>query len=216
VTLAGSAVIAVLSRQVGATGGLSQVDQAFTDALLLSVPQRAVELFKVLTHLGDSVTLTVLCLCVTLALILMRRPGLAVGWVVAVAGNGILNNTLKLTIGRMRPLLTDGGSVTNGFSFPSGHSSGAVVSYGMLAYLALRLLPARWHLQATMVSVAVAVTVGASRLFLRVHFGSDVVAGFALGATWLAACISIIELLSWNGQQAKRCRHGTAGTRNLG
>jgi membrane-associated phospholipid phosphatase len=209
----GSAVIAVLAGHLGADDGLSQVDHAFTESLRLGVPQPALQVFAVLTHLGDTVTLTTLGVSVALALILVQRPGLAVGWVVAVAGNGILNDTLKHTIGRMRPLFTDGGWVANGYSFPSGHSSGSVVAYGMLAYLALRLLPAHWHLPAMMLSVALAVTVGASRLFLRVHFGSDVVAGVALGAAWLAACVTFIELRSWKGQLAGRCRRGTTPER---
>ncbi len=213
VMVVGTVVIAALSGHLAVAGGLSQVDQALTDALRLSVPQPALEVFAVLTHLGDTVTLTALCVFVALVLILLQRPGLAVGWVVAVAGNSILNNTLKLTIGRVRPLLTDGGSVASGFSFPSGHSSGSVVAYGLLAYLALRLLPARWHLPAMMVSMTLALTVGASRLFLRVHFGSDVVAGFALGAAWLAACITIFELASWKGQLAERCQRGTTPER---
>lgn len=200
VIVASTAVIAVLSRHLGAASGLTHVDQALTDALRLGVPQPMLEVFAVLTHLGDTVTLTLLCVCVALALVVMRRRELAIGWVVAVAGNGLLNNTLKQTIGRVRPLFPDGGSVANGFSFPSGHSSGSVVAYGMLAYLALRLLPVRWHLPAMMASVAVAVTVGASRLFLRVHFGSDVVAGFASGAAWLAACVTVLEVVRWRGQ----------------
>lgn len=194
----GSAVIAVLSGHLGAAGGLVRADQALTDALRLGMPQPALAVFAVLTHLGDTLTLSVLCVCVALALVVTQRRGLALGWVVAVAGNGILNDTLKRTIGRVRPLLPEGGSVAQGFSFPSGHSSGAVVAYGMLAYLALRLLPARWQLPATMAAVALAVTVGASRLFLRVHFGSDVVAGFASGAAWLAACVTVIEVVRWH------------------
>jgi undecaprenyl-diphosphatase len=52
------------------------------------------------------------------------------------------------------------------------------------------VLPLRWHLPAMMVAVALAWTVGASRCFLGVHFASDVVAGFASGAAWLALCIT--------------------------
>ena len=90
----------------------------------------------------------------------------------------------------------------HGFSFPSGHSSGSVVAYGMLAYLALRLLPIRWHLPGLLATVALAFTVGASRLFLGVHFASDVIAGFASGAAWLAMCITLIERMRWRYRQS--------------
>lgn len=70
-----------------------------------------------------------------------------------------------------------------------------LLAYGMLAYLALRLLPTKWHLPALLTAVAIAFSVGASRLFLRVHFASDVLAGFMSGAAWLAVCIMGMELL---------------------
>jgi membrane-associated phospholipid phosphatase len=194
VMVVGAALIAVLSAHLHADSALTRADQAFTDALALGVPQPALKVFAVLTHLGDTVTLTALCVCVAVALVVMRHCGLAIGWVVAVAGNGILNESLKKTIHRERPLFPADGSTATGFSFPSGHSSGSVVAYGMLAYLAVRLLPARWQLAAIMASVTLAITVGASRLLLRVHFGSDVIAGFASGAVWLAACVTVIEV----------------------
>ena len=80
-----------------------------------------------------------------------------------------------------------------GFSFPSGHSSGSMVTYGMLAYLAWRLLPPRWHVAAVMTATAVILTTAASRVFLRVHFASDVLAGLCSGGAWLVLCIASIE-----------------------
>lgn len=195
VMLVGIAVIAFLSAHLGANSALNRTDQALTDALAVGVPQPALKVFAVFTHLGDTVTHTALCVCVALALVVMQHRGLAIGWVVALAGNGILNETLKQTTRRERPLFPDDGSVATGFSFPSGHSTGSAVAYGMLAYLALRLLPARWRLPAMMASVTLAITVGVSRLLLRVHFGSDVIAGFASGAAWLAACVTVIEVV---------------------
>jgi membrane-associated phospholipid phosphatase len=89
----------------------------------------------------------------------------------------------------------DNGLVSEmGFSFPSGHTAGATVAYGMLAYLALRVLPSRWHVPAVMLASALAFTIGSSRVFLQVHFASDVLAGFAWGAAWLAVCVLSVEL----------------------
>ena len=108
----------------------------------------------------------------------------------AIAGNGLLNTGLKQSFGRLRPAHLQGYLAEPGLSFPSGHSSGAVVAYGMAAYLALHLLPARWHLPAMLLAVALAFNIGASRLVLQVHFASDVLAGFASGSAWLALCIT--------------------------
>ena len=55
----------------------------------------------------------------------------------------------------------------------------------------------RWHLALTLAAVALAFSIGASRMFLRVHFASDVIAGFASGIAWLAVCIASIELTRW-------------------
>ena len=192
----GSAVFAALATGVFAADGkhtLALADQALADAIRLSVPPAAVQTFALLTRLGDTLTLTILCLVVALALSIHGRRGLAFAWVFAVAGNGLLNAGLKQVFGRARPLREAGWVSEPGFSFPSGHSSGAVVAFGMLAYLALRLLPPRWHLPAVLLALTLAFSVAASRLFLRVHFGSDVLAGIASGSAWLALCIVGIE-----------------------
>lgn len=194
IMLTGIGVFAALAGQLGAQGGLSRADQALTDALRTSLAPLALQFFAVFTHLGDTATLTVLCIAIAMALLASGRRGLSLGWVVALAGNGLLNQTLKQIFSRVRPLEPEGSVLVPGFSFPSGHSSGAVVAYGMLAYLALRLLPTRWQLPALLAALVLAFTVGASRLFLRVHFASDVMAGFASGAAWLALCVMAIEL----------------------
>jgi undecaprenyl-diphosphatase len=197
IILAGAGVFALLARQLGAGEALSRADQALTDALRVSMPRAALQVFATLTHLADTATLTGLCIVMALGLITRGRRWLALGWVVALAGNGLLNQTLKQIFSRVRPLHPDSFVLAQGFSFPSGHSSGAVVACGMLAYLALRLLPERWHLPALVAAVALAFTIGASRLFLSVHFASDVVAGFASGTAWLALCVTSIELIRW-------------------
>ena len=201
IMLVGIAVFAALAGQLGAGEELGRADQALTDALRVSVPRPALQVFVALTHLADTATLTGLCIVMAIALVALGRCWLALGWVVALAGNGLLNQTLKQIFGRVRPLDPDGIVLAHGFSFPSGHSSGAVVAYGMLAYLALRLLPARWHLSTLLAAAVIAFTVGASRLFLRVHFASDVIAGFASGAAWLALCVTSIELIRWCQQR---------------
>ena len=200
ILLAGS-IFAELAGELGAQETLSQVDRAFTDALRDSVTTPVVQTFAVMTHFGDTATLVGLCIAVAIALVALGRWWLALGWVAAVAGNGVLNTVLKHIFARVRPLGLDGLTLEEGFSFPSGHSSGSVVAYGMLAYLALRLLPFRWHLPALILAMTLALTVGSSRMFLRVHFASDVIAGFASGAVWLALCVTAIELVRWRHER---------------
>jgi undecaprenyl-diphosphatase len=112
----------------------------------------------------------------------------------------------------MRPLNAVDGVAASGFSFPSGHSSGAVVAFGMLAYLGLRLLPQRWHLPVLLVAALLAFSVGVSRIILRVHYASDVAAGFASGTAWLAVCVTGIEFGRWLRHRATRAQRGAQRT----
>ncbi len=202
IVLTGAGVFAALAAQLAAGGVPGWSDQGFTDILLAAAPAPALQVFAALTHLGDTATLAALCVAIALALVAFGHPRFAIGWVVAVAGNGLLIRALKQMFGRVRPLNAEGFVLEHGFSFPSGHSSGSVVAYGMLAYLALRLLPVRWYLPSLLATVTLVLTVGASRLFLGVHFATDVIAGFASGAAWLALCIMSIEYLRRRYRQA--------------
>ena len=199
--LLGSVVFTGLACELSVAQSLARVDRVFSEALRDSVTTPVLQTFAVLTHFGDSATLTGLCIAVAIVLVALGRCWLMLGWVAAVAGNGVLNTALKQMFARVRPLGLDGLTLADGFSFPSGHSSGSLVAYGMLAYLALRLLPFRWHLSALLLAMAVAFTVGSSRIFLRVHFASDVIAGFASGAAWLALCVTTSELVRWNNHR---------------
>ncbi len=193
----GAWVFSELADELQTQATLGRADQAITDALQLSVPPVATQLFAAVTRLGDTSTITGMCIVGALGLAALGRRWLAVGWAAALAGNGLLNHTLKQVFERARPLHEGGLVVADGYSFPSGHSSGSIVAFGMLAYVGTRLLPLRWHLPAILCAVALAFTVGASRVFLRVHFASDVIAGFASGTAWLAVCIASIEFTRW-------------------
>ncbi len=197
IIVAAAAGFAEVAEELGDEEDLARADQALTDALHDSVPGAVLPVFALVTRLGDVALLTALGVAVALLLIARRRAGLALGWVVALGGNGLLNMALKQVFARVRPVHDDGLVLAEGFSFPSGHSSGAVVAYGMLAYVLTRFLPPRWHLPLLLAAVALAYAIGASRVFLRVHFASDVVAGFASGTAWLAVCIFSIQLTRW-------------------
>jgi membrane-associated phospholipid phosphatase len=199
VIVAGASIFAALATQLGQGQTMRHADQAVADALRTGVPQAVRDVFAALTHLADTSTLTALCVAVALVLCAGRRFALASGWVFAVAGNGLLNTTLKGLFGRDRPLPADGAALLAGFSFPSGHSAGAVVAYGMLAYLGMRLLAPRWQAPAVAAAGVLAGLVGLSRLVLGVHFASDVVAGLASGTAWLTLCVTLVELARWRG-----------------
>jgi membrane-associated phospholipid phosphatase len=203
VIVSGAWVFAELAEKLGTDGSMGRADQALADSLRTQLPPAALQVFALLTRLADTSTVTGVCTLVAVLLVLRGRRWLALAWVLAVAGNGVLNTTLKQVFARVRPVHDDGLVMAHGFSFPSGHSSGSVVLYGMLAYVLCRFVPPRWHLPLVLAAVALAFSVGVSRVFLRVHFASDVLAGFASGTAWLVVCITSIELTRWMRRSAE-------------
>ena len=192
---AAAALFALLSNAVAGEGWLSRADQALTDALRANVSTPMLQSFAALTFLTNTPTLWAIGAAVSIALLWRRQWMFALAWSVALAGNGILTRTLKTIFARTRPEFEHELLTVQGWSFPSGHSSGAAVAYGMLAYLLLRFTPIRWHLWIVLAATALAFTIGCSRIFLQVHYFSDVMAGFASGTAWLAVCILAAETI---------------------
>jgi membrane-associated phospholipid phosphatase len=192
--LSAASLFASLAEQLWDGVQMGMLDEVFSAAVRDSVSIDVLRAFASLTQLANRETLIGVGFVVAVALVATGRHGLAAGWVLALAGNGLLTRALKKVFERVRPEHDHGLLLETGFSFPSAHSSGAVVAYGMLAYLAVRLMPRRWHLPALLCGTAVAFAVGASRVFLQVHFATDVIAGFASGTVWLVVCIASIEL----------------------
>lgn len=192
--LASAAVFAEAMEAMDADETLGLFDTRLAEVLSQRMSPGALRAISLLTHLGDPLPLTALVVLVGAALLWRGHRWLALGWVVACAGNGVLNRLLKQIFERVRPVHEHGFAVADGYSFPSGHTSGSLVVYGMLAYLGVRLLPPRWHLPSVLLAAALAFAIGASRVLLQVHWVSDVLAGFASGLAWLVACILAIEL----------------------
>ena len=194
VMLATGAVFAEMMEAFDADEEIGQFDVRLSETLSRELSGATLRFFGTLTHLGDEITLTLLVIAVALLLLSRRRHSLAFGWVVACAGAGVVNRALKQIFARVRPLHDHGFASADGYSFPSGHTTGAVVVYGLLAYLCVRLLPPRWHLPCALLAATFAFSTGWSRVFLQVHWASDVVAGFAVGIAWLTVCIAAIEM----------------------
>ena len=200
--LAGFALVAAalslfleIADETGLDETLGRFDNALAAALRQTLDDGTLQAFALLTRLGDVETLTLLCVVVGAILLVRGKRLLAASWIAAVAGNGLLNRLLKGIFERSRPLHDHGWTLETSWSFPSGHASGAVVTYGMLAYLLSRATPGAWHLPLTLLAIAIALLVGYSRIVLQVHFFSDVLAGFISGATWLLVCIATAEVV---------------------
>lgn len=182
-----------IAQGISANSRLSNVDATITKSIESNVSATLLQIFAVVTHFGDRPVLFAICVFVPVWLSQARRKLLAISVALTLAGNAVLNPMLKLYFERLRPVNEHDVANALGWSFPSGHASGAVVAYGMLAYVAMRILPSRWRLPVMLGFASLVLTVGFSRIFLQVHFASDVVAGFASGLGWLCVCIMSIE-----------------------
>lgn len=117
------------------------------------------------------------------------RDGVALA--ICLGGGAVLNWLLKHLFARARPDLFHVVAAA-GYSFPSGHAMISLCFYGMAAYLAVRHIRS-WHGRLAVISIVslLIAAIGVSRIYLGVHYPSDVVAGYAAGSMWLAFCISL-------------------------
>lgn len=142
-----------------------------------------------ITSLGSASVLVLITAAVIVYLLLIHRPGPAFLVLVAVAGGQALSSTLKLGIDRPRPDLVSHLADVASLSFPSGHAMLSAVTYLTLGSMASRFLPGRTT-KIYVLSLAVLTTllVGISRIYLGVHWPSDVLAGWCAGFAWAMLC----------------------------
>jgi len=196
ISLAGLWVFAGITEDVIHHDPLTQFDVTLLDWIHAHATPAGYAVFNAISLLGSPLVLTVLALAVALVLGVRRHWIVLGGWVAAFAGGGLLDAMLKLMIRRPRPPYAARFLPHYSWSFPSGHAMSALIGYGMLAYLLVVLWTHRRSAQITIVlgAAVLIVAIGLSRLYLGVHYFSDVVGGYAAGVLWLSTCISGLEV----------------------
>jgi membrane-associated phospholipid phosphatase len=134
------------------------------------------------TVLGPTV-LRVVALAAAVALWLRGQRRTALFVAVTIVGAATLESVTKLLVDRARPVFPDPVAHASGASFPSGHAMTALTAFGLLVVL----VPRRWRAAALTVAVPAVAAVGFSRMALGVHYLSDIVGAWLLGAAWLLA-----------------------------
>ncbi len=138
-----------------------------------------------ITELGDTAVVVAVTIIIFLWLAWKRAWRTAAYWIAAIAGASALNTVIKVALHRARP----GESLYPGwsaFSFPSGHSTVNMVLYGFLAFLMARELRPVLRVLVALVAAVLIFMIAFSRLYLGVHWLSDVLGGLAFGSAWLA------------------------------
>jgi membrane-associated phospholipid phosphatase len=149
-------------------------------------------------------THVVLAVVVTATALLLRRGRRADALLVAVAvaGGELLDALLKFEFARPRPHMSDPLATAHGFSFPSGHAMASLTLYGILAYVLAHGQPLPRVLRIGAAALAIVVAVGLSRVYLGVHYMSDVLAAWTAGLAWLGLCVAVMRtaLLRYRGR----------------
>jgi membrane-associated phospholipid phosphatase len=155
------------------------------------------DLFTAITWLGNLVTLVVVLAVAAFVLARRRRFAELQFLVLAAVGTKLLTDVFKWSFHRDRPFFPDPLASESTYSFPSGHASMSLAVYGGLAFVVARRLERRWQQVAVLGSAAILVgLIGFSRLYLGVHYLSDVIAGYALALAWMTLCALTLHLLA--------------------
>jgi membrane-associated phospholipid phosphatase len=153
------------------------------------------DVFRAVTRLGNFITLFAVTL-VAVVIFWRRRERIdAVFVALAALGAQVLSTGMKLGFRRDRPFFPDPLATESTFSFPSGHALVSLAVYGSIALVLARRLSS--HTERALLLGATAllvIAIGFSRLYLGVHFLSDVLAGYAAGAAWLAFLYVLLEV----------------------
>ena len=154
---------------------------------------------RVPSFVGSVAFVTVASVVVALGMAWKRWWNRSLVFALTMAGGSVLNLLLKHFFHRQRPILENPLVTLMSYGFPSGHTMGATIFYGILRCFALQLVKRTGYRTLIVIAASVVVAlVGTSRLYLGAHYFSDVIGAIAVGAAWLGFC--------WTGNETLRRR----------
>ncbi|MCA1058503.1 phosphatase PAP2 family protein [Rossellomorea aquimaris] len=170
---------------------IARFDNGVFDIVRGTISPKLTEIMTSITFLGGIKGITVFTVCVVLILLFMKKYPLALFVSITIVTGAGFNGLLKWIFKRERPdieaLIQQGG-----YSFPSGHSMSSFIFYGSLAFILFRASDRKRYKWASVMVVATLVLlIGLSRVYLGVHYPSDILGGFTAGGAWLTLCITI-------------------------
>ena len=193
----------VVSGRLNASFGTGQVIELGTDGELGGGPEDGIDVgvhdwavvqrytgattfFDLMSTIGGPVGVGVIAALVAIALLITKRFRWTIYLLLNVGIGGGIDMELKRYFARARPAVAQQLMHATGYSFPSGHAMGSTVLFATLSYLAIRILPRwRWKSAALALCTTLIVSVALSRVYLGVHWISDVGAGIVAGLLWV-------------------------------
>jgi undecaprenyl-diphosphatase len=153
------------------------------------------------TSLGSIIVLVIITFAVAGYLFLARKPGVAWLMLIAVFGGLALNNFLKFVFARPRPDVVSHAPRVFTTSFPSGHATLSAITYLTIAALLARAYPFPiLDLYFMLLAALLTVLIGLSRIYLGVHFPTDILGGWCIGTAWAIGCWVLMAWLQQGGQ----------------
>jgi membrane-associated phospholipid phosphatase len=203
------AVFALLAHAYTTGDATVEVDIWLANVLHANATPSATAVLAAVTTLGSTPVLLLVAGTAAGYLAGRRRGGEAALLVVTLVGVQLLGWMLKAIFERPRPSFDDPVASAGWFSFPSGHAMSSIALYGALAYaFADRLYSARTRMAAVGGLVLLVAAIGFSRLYLGVHYLTDVLAGYSAGLAWLLLAIGLTF-----SRGGRRGSHGRIRTR---
>lgn len=200
--LAGVLATALLALLAGVvTQGITQrFDERVLQTLEAHRSPLLTEVMIEITTIGSGVPLILMVAFAALLLWLTRHRWSVALLVIGSLGGTLVNRLLKETFERPRPVVVDAVQQVTSLSFPSGHATSSFIVYGVLAYILSRLAPDRSvRIAIWSAAVFMIIAVGFSRMYLGVHYPTDVAGGFLVGLAWvliLAATMNALGFLA--------------------
>ncbi|MEP6622398.1 MAG: phosphatase PAP2 family protein [bacterium] len=175
-------------------GGTQTFDVAILQWLHAHQSPMLTALMIEMTYLGTGTVVMMIVIIVALFLWHTEHKHSSRLLLAATAGNILLNGALKFIYHRPRPAVFDWQTTAVSSSFPSGHAMSATVVYGTVAYLVMRLQKHHWSRVLTLgAAILLILLICLTRLYLGVHYPSDVIGGIIVGLAWAAFCMATFE-----------------------
>ena len=171
---------------------VTALDLPIEQALYALRSSIGISVFSFVSDFAGAAMVVAVCLLALWILHSGKRWEYGLGLLIAVAGSAVVGLVLKYLIARPRPPLYMHAVVETSYSFPSSHSTAAMALYGFLAFSAVHIVGRRWRIPFALLCTALILAIGFSRLYLGVHYLTDVLGGYLLGAVfvWLGVALA--------------------------
>ncbi|MBY0124080.1 phosphatase PAP2 family protein [Bacillus sp. S/N-304-OC-R1] len=174
---------------------LYQFDMNIINIIQGLISERNTEIMKAFTFLGSSKSIILISIITIMLMIIYKKRWEVFFFILAIIGSALFNLLLKWIFHRARPVIHPI-IQEKGYSFPSGHAMMSFVLYGMLTYFLILFYEKKTAKIMTFIMFFILVLfIGISRIYLGVHYPSDVLAGYSAGGAWLTMCLILLKLI---------------------